>query len=164
MTTKLTPTVKALVDSLLASITNAITNAMTDALATPSAYWLLKDSLPALGAMGVQRGIDALAWDHAKFFQSEEEATKFGTAVRIVIDPTPGQEGTNWLAWRPEAGCYYDARLTVLQEYVVQEYAVQGLASRLSNKSKGGHARAAALSPAKRKAIAKKAAKARWGR
>jgi hypothetical protein len=29
--------------------------------------------------------------------------------------------------------------------------------------SKGGAARAAALSPAKRKAIAKKAAKARWG-
>jgi hypothetical protein len=30
--------------------------------------------------------------------------------------------------------------------------------------AKGGKARAAALSPAKRKAIAKKAAKARWGR
>ena len=30
--------------------------------------------------------------------------------------------------------------------------------------SKGGHARAAALSPAKRKAIAKKAVAARWGK
>lgn len=30
--------------------------------------------------------------------------------------------------------------------------------------SKGGHARAAALSPAKRRAIAKKAVAARWGR
>jgi len=30
--------------------------------------------------------------------------------------------------------------------------------------SKGGHARAAALSPAKRKAIAKKAIAARWGK
>lgn len=32
-----------------------------------------------------------------------------------------------------------------------------------SGKAKGGHARAASLAPAKRKAIAQKAAKARWG-
>jgi hypothetical protein len=42
------------------------------------------------------------------------------------------------------------------------ETAPKDKVSKVSNKSKGGKARAAKLSPASRKSIAKKAAKARW--
>jgi len=58
-----------------------------------------------------------------------------------------------------------EAAVTALQRQRTRRAtaAALKLQAPASGKAKGGHARAASLAPAKRKAIAQKAAKARWG-